>query len=142
MISHHRTCTSVLVITLAAGLAIPALAQGVRQAQEGQASYITGGIGHDEQLAMEQAAPNYNLQVTSSEPGGAYVAGLTFMIRDRDGREVLQARNAGPLFYAQLPPGSYVVEATYNGSEQRRDVSVGSGHASDLHLVWPGNDQR
>jgi hypothetical protein len=142
MISHYGIRGGLFAAAITLALTAPAFANMPRPVNEGQASYITGGIGNEEQQAMEDAAPNYNLQVTNSERDGAYVAGIVFTIRDREGREVLQARNAGPLFYAQLPPGSYVVQANYAGAQQVKDVTVGGRHAADLHLIWQGNDQR
>jgi|SRR5579859_3907156 len=141
MISHYGIRGGLFTAAIALGLALPAFAYVPRPVQEGSASYISGGIGQDEQDAIRAEAANYNLQVTNSEPGGAYVAGLTFVVTDRDGREVLHARNAGPLFYAQLPPGSYIVQATYLGGQQVKNVTIGRG-AADLHLIWPGTDQR
>jgi hypothetical protein len=44
---------------------------------------------------------------------------------------------ATPLFYAQLPPGDYVIHATYNGAQRVRDVSITGKRPSDIHLIWP-----
>lgn len=137
MISHYGIRGGLFATAIALGLAAPAFANMPSPVYQGQVSYITGGIGHEEQQVMEDAAPNYNLQVTNSEKSGDYVAGITFVIRDRDGREVLHAANAGPLFYAQLPPGGYTLQATYGGAQQVKDVTVTGRHAADLHLVWP-----
>ncbi len=137
MISNRNIRTA--MFASAAGFAISGFAgaAALRPVQQGDARYITGGIGDDERQAMDAAAPNYDLHVTNSEPSGDFVANVTFVISSRNGGEVLQARGAGPLFYAQLPPGSYVLHASYHGVDQTKDLSVGGQRHTDLHLVWP-----
>ena len=107
---------------------------------EGPITYITGGIGADEEDAMKAAAPGYNLLISNAEKDGEFTAGTNLVIRNDRGEEVLQARNTGPLFYAQLPAGNYVVDAIYNGIERVRNVTVGVRNPADIHLIWPEAD--
>jgi len=106
----------------------------------GQITYITGGIGADEEDAMKAASGDYNLLISNAEKDGEFTAGTNLVIRDARGNEVLHAQNTGPLFYAQLPAGHYVVDATYDGIERIRNVTVGAQSSANIHLIWPQAD--
>ena len=139
MISPSAFCRGLLAVTVAVGCAASAHAFPM-PVHEGQITYITGGIGDDEEDAMKAAAHDYDLLISNAESNGEFTAGADLLIRDANGRAVLQAHDAGPLFYAQLPPGAYVVDATYDGIERVRDVTIGNRGPADVHLIWPQAD--
>ena len=115
MFSNHAFRYGLLAATVAVGCGVSAFDAyaGPMPVHRGQISYITGGIGEDEEDAMKAAAGDYNLLISNAEKDGEFTAGTNLVIRDAKGNEVLRARNTGPLFYAQLPPGRYVVDANY-----------------------------
>jgi hypothetical protein len=122
----------------AALAATPALADTMlKPVQDGGITYISGGIGLDEEDAIKAQAQNYNLQVTTSNTKGEWLADTNLSIAASDGREVLNVSNVGPLFYAALPPGTYRIEASSNGEQQTKTIKVGGeGKATNLHLIW------
>lgn len=90
---------------------------------------IVGGVGTGSQQAMRQAASQYGLGATFATRSGDYVADVDVVIRDRQGRQVVSTVSEGPMMLVDLPAGRYEVEATYQGQEQQRQVTVSaSGH--------------
>ncbi|MGY2260037.1 carboxypeptidase regulatory-like domain-containing protein [Pseudomonas sp. SDO55104_S430] len=106
-----------------------------RQEQNGIA-YLSGGIGEDEAKAIQQAA-GYNLHMSfSTGPGNEYVPDVNVVVQKAPGQTVLNLNQAGPLVYAQLPPGKYTVVATRNGVERHDTADLGSGAARNLVFHW------
>lgn len=116
----------------------PVDSQGVqvqRQEQNGIA-YLSGGIGEDESKAIQQTT-GYNLHMTfSTGPQNEYVPDVDVVVQKAPGHPVLTLSQAGPLVYAQLPPGKYTVVATRNGVERHDTTDVGSGAARNLVFHW------
>lgn len=96
----------------------------------------SGGIGDEERAKMESQISRYSVRMVFSEQNGQYVVPDTISVTRR-GAEVMHLDEAGPLVYAQMPPGQYGVQVSYKGVTLNRVVSIGSGRASEMHLVWP-----
>jgi type 1 fimbria pilin len=137
MLSGYRVRTA-LCAAVAVACLTPAVADAKLHPQtQGNITYITGGVGDSELAEFKAAAPDYNLQVTNSENNGEFVAGVFIEIKDKAGQQVLQLRNAGPLLYAQLPPGAYTLRAVYQRVERVQHIKIaGKGH-STVHVTWP-----
>lgn len=103
--------------------------------KSGEVQYITGGVGDEERKAMESIRKNYNLRVMSSEIGGAYVADSKYVIKDSKGAVIVDAM-AGPMFYANLPAGSYVLDATNEGRSKTQKFAVGASKPASFHFTW------
>jgi hypothetical protein len=129
----------VAVGLLTAGVAVPALAQTQfpMPVQQGEVTYITGGIGQDEAQAMRASASAYNLLVSNARNDGSFTAGIDVIIRDGHGQTVLMAKDTGPLFYVRLPPGAYTMDALYNGIEKVKDVVIAPHRPAQINLIWP-----
>lgn len=95
----------------------------------------SGGIGDEERAAIESQAGRYSMRMIFSETNGQYVVADRVSLSKR-GTEVLRVNDAGPLLYAQVPPGQYALTVSYKGLTQTRNVNVGS-KPSDVHLTWP-----
>jgi hypothetical protein len=102
-------------------------------------TYITGGIG-EERRELEAVARDYNFRITDSEKSGSFMAGIDLIIRARNGRDVLRLRDTGPLFYARLPPGDYIVLARFRTVEREQKVQVPIRGSANIQFVWPGQD--
>jgi len=139
MFPNHAFRYGLLAATVAVGCGVSAFDAYAEPMpiHRGQITYITGGIGEDEEDAMKATAGEYNLLISNAERNGEFTAGTNLVIRNGKGFEVLRAQNTGPLFYAQLPPGRYVVDAHYNGFESVRNVTIGERNPADIHLIWP-----
>jgi len=106
-----------------------------RQEQNGVV-YLSGGIGEDEAKAIQQTT-GYNLHMTfSTGPKDEYVPDVDVVVEKAPGHAVLKLNQAGPLVYAQLPPGKYTVVATRNGVTRSDTTDVGSNSARNLVFHW------
>lgn len=102
--------------------------------QQGDIRYITGGIGTDERDQLEVAKSDYNFHLTSAKSDGAFTDNTTITLTDRKGTSVLSAE-AGPIFFAQLPAGTYTLNATHGSQSQTKTVKIGKG-ATNTNLFW------
>jgi len=124
MPSRHLLLSAVLAVSGAAGLAH---AQMPPWTEAGQGRYVCGGIGSDESTAMRLAMKSHPLSLLFARADGAYLATVAVDIRSAQGGPGLSLRADGPVCLVDLPAGAYVVEATFEGRTQRREVSLGGG---------------
>ena len=97
--------------------------------------YITGGIGEEERDALNAVKNDYNLHITSTNSNGEFNGDTMVTVLDGKGQTLLNV-NAGPLFYANLPAGTYIVKATTDGKTEERKVAVGATKASSVYFRW------
>jgi hypothetical protein len=97
-------------------------AAALETSNQGAASFACGGAGAEEraQLKPLEADATASLLFITAVRGG-YLADVDFTVRDRNGATVLQGRADGPMCLLRVPPGSYRVEAAYEG--HRRTAS-------------------
>ena len=128
--------------TLMLGLALPALAaspDALPQAKtQGSVSYLTGGIGHDEALAMKRAEKNYPLSmVFSAGKDNEYLADVHVTIKDKAGTTLLDTVSNGPIMLAKVPAGKYSLTAEMDGKTLHRTAMVsGKGDVMES-FHWP-----
>lgn len=118
------------------GWMLTAAAQEAMPQPQDENTFISGGVGNESQEAMKAVAGNYNLRLTfAAGPEGKYLSNVQVYVEDGQGNNVLEAVSDGPLFYANLPPGSYTVHAVAMGQDQHQQVQVGQG-GSDVVFRW------
>ena len=106
------------------------------ESQQGY-QFMSGGVGTDERNEMMQQANQYDLALSFAAPSGNYLSDIQVVITDQRGNQVINTTTAGPLFYAQLPSGTYNVKATLNGQTQEiRNIQVSNGHRFSRLLHW------
>lgn len=98
-------------------------------------SYVTGGIGDDERMAMENAQHDYNVHVTNVGPEGAFVGETQLAVLDAKGRQIFDTV-AGPLFYINLEPGKYTISAVNAGMKQTKRITVTSKSDTNISFLW------
>jgi hypothetical protein len=101
--------------------------------------YLTGGIGVEAQERLNERAGDFNLKLVFALNEGNYIADVGVILRDGQGRTVIEEVADGPFFMARLPAGRYTVEATYEGKTVTRRVQVGNESTRVAHLRWPSN---
>ncbi len=124
-----------LVAAAAIALAGPGSAIELKGGDD--ARWVSGGIGQGERLDMLMLLPGYNLRVlTAAAKTGAYLADVQLVVRDANGRVVLETTLEGPFLLARLAPGKYELVATYGGTAQTRVVTIPASGRRELFLYW------
>jgi hypothetical protein len=86
--------------------------------------FLTGGVGLDESERMKTLASDFSLTVLVAASSGAYLADTRLMIRDAQGKAVLDAQISSPYLLVDLAAGRYDVQATHQGVTQQRRINV------------------
>lgn len=128
---------------LAACLAPAAFAQapGPQPHDQNGITYLNGGVGSEEQTMMRSVRADYNLQLTfATNSSGAYRSDVQVDIVDAKGNVLVSRPNAGPMFFAKLPAGTYRLTAAAEGKTFKRTIKAGSG-VKEMTLHWDGDSQ-
>jgi hypothetical protein len=134
---QRAIANAALSLALAVSLApAAALAAPAQPQQQNGVSYISGGVGQDEQNAMRALRSDYNLRLTfATKQTGAYRSDVQLDVVDAKGNSVLSVANTGPMLFARLPPGVYRISASAEGKTFKRSVKLGTG-AKEMTLHW------
>lgn len=134
------TRTILHVTAYAAALATAALFTFQAEAlQPGTIKYVTGGVGSEERSALQATQRDYNFRLLSANTEGGLVGDTSIVIRDTKGNEILRTI-AGPIFYAELPNGSYTLEANSDGQMKQKTFTVRQSKPTVMHLSWIGTN--
>lgn len=95
--------------------------------------YASGGVGADERAIMQSLASHYNLRLQFADRSGHFLGDVWVMLQ---GPTLLQAMSDGPLFMANLPPGTYRLTVTASGVPQERTVTLRPGQPQSLAFFW------
>ena len=134
-LNHHIMLAVVTLSALSASLAW-AQDNPLEVQQQGNISYITGGIGKDESDALRAAQSNYNLRIMNADKSGHFSGNTRITISDLNHTMLLDAIG-GPLFYANLPKGRYIVEGLAYDQTKKQVVTIASGKPVRVRFVWP-----
>jgi hypothetical protein len=97
--------------------------------QQGDVSFVTGGVGRDESTALRQARRQWPMSLQFTGPGASYVSDVHVQIA-KGGDTVLDTTTHGPYLLVRLPQGRYTVTATYSGVTRKQTLNVrGTGSA-------------
>lgn len=123
-------------IVLAACLTPAVVLAAPTPKQQNGITYVNGGVGEEEQAAMKAQRADYNLLLTfATKQSGAYRSDVQLDIMDAKGASLVTAANAGPMFFARLPAGTYRISAAAEGKTFKRTVKVGSA-PREIVLHW------
>lgn len=113
------SCRFGLVVLLAGLLAAPSLLR----ATECAIHTMSSGVSVDER---QEKHPEYALKVVFAQ-GKNLLAQMKVSIWQGE-KKVVEASEAGPWFFAKLPPGAYRIVATLpNGKEKKATVELAKG---------------
>lgn len=135
MIKNMRYLSLAAMVLASAITASAAHAYSLQPQQTGNVTYLTGGIGDEERDAMKSVKNSYNFSLMSASKAGEFVGDTQVVISDRQGNRLINTQ-AGPLFYAQLPPGHYTVEAMSEGQVRKQNITIAQGRPSNVHFSW------
>jgi len=120
-------------------LSLPAVAEQfmIQPQTQGEVTFVSGGVGFDERNEMQAIRADYNLHLLFSITGtGEYLSDVQVLIRDAKGNVYLEAVSDGPMLFARLSPGRYLVTADHDGQLIQKWATVGKQRAS-LYFRWP-----
>jgi hypothetical protein len=128
-----------VVTMLLGGAVLPSLA--IELERQGDVFWVSGGVSADERDELVMALPDYNLKLlTAAERSGAFLTGVQALVRDADGRTVLETSLEGPWLLARLKPGRYELVASWGGTSQTRSFTVAASGRREILLYWVALD--
>jgi hypothetical protein len=135
-----RWMTAALAAALCSTGALAATGANLPPEQtSGAVTYLSGGMGKDQQTAIKHAAAKYPLELEFFRMGkapSADMTGVPVTIKDQAGKVVLDTRSDGPLMLAKLPDGKYTITAQNNGKSEVRHVTVAQGKHRTVIFRW------
>ena len=109
-----------------------------RAKMENGITYLSGGIGHDESAAMKAEAKSYPLSmIFSAGKDNEFLADVKITVKDKAGKEVLNAVSKGPIMLVKVPAGSYTITAERNGKALHHAVRVNHKGGKQVNFHWP-----
>jgi len=108
------------------------------QYSEGVA-YISGGVGEEESVAILSEAKQWPLilELSQIENGrGVWIFGARIKIANTKQKVIFDAQADGPYILINIDPGEYVLQASYEGVEQKRALAIKSGQPQKLSVFW------
>lgn len=135
MALNHVTSLTFMAMVMMSSSAALASGDVLEVQQQGNVSFVSGGIGKDENDALRSAQHLYNFQMINADKSGHFSGDVQVKIRDAKKNVVLDTVG-GPLLYANLPNGKYVVEALSNGQTITQNITIVSGKAVRKSFVW------
>lgn len=103
-------------------------------------SFLSGGIGDDEEIQIRRAAKDFGLlleftEIERGQPHGHWSSDVN--VRLKSGASLLvKAKSDGPLMLIKLEPGSYVIEAERAGVRHTRRVEVKANAVVRERFIW------
>ena len=103
--------------------------------------YLSGGFGVDERENLRAMTRDDNLELSFALQNRDYLGGAKVLIKDRNGTEIISVVSDGPLFFAKLPQGSYIVEATATGKTLKQVARVPVKGETELYFAWQPTEE-
>lgn len=104
--------------------------------QQGDVSFVSGGVGQDESKALQRAGHEWPLALRFTGRGGEFLADVRVKITDAHGANVLDATSRGPYMLVKVPPGRYTVHVSHAGVAKTSAVTVGSNGSARASFNW------
>ncbi|TDV35164.1 hypothetical protein C7405_106196 [Paraburkholderia caballeronis] len=104
--------------------------------QQGDVSFVSGGVGLDESTALRRAQSQWPLSLRFTGPSSAYVANVHVQIVDAGGKTVLDTASKGPYMLVRLHPGRYTIHATYSDVARSQTVTVRGNGSARATFAW------
>jgi hypothetical protein len=132
-------------LLVSAGLALAPLASRAAEAMPEVRDYhgvahVSGGVGLEERAQVEALGTEFSLKLTFALDTRSFLSDVPVRIHDGAGQLVLEASSQGPLFFAELAPGTYTVEVGPPEALQRRQVQVVAGRQTRVTFLWRAPD--
>lgn len=102
-------------------------------------AYISGGVGEEESAAILSEAKQWPvmLELSQIENGrGIWIFGAKTKITNAKHKLIFDAQADGPYMLINIEPGDYVLQASYQGAEQKRALTVKAGQSQKISIFW------
>ncbi len=99
-------------------------------------AYVSGGVGKEESEALQATQANYNLRILNADQSGHFSGDTRIVISDMQHNVLLDA-TSGPLFYANLPKGRYIIEGFSDDQTKKKTVNMVNGKTVRIRFIWP-----
>lgn len=102
-------------------------------------SYVTGGVGEGETVAILTEAKQWPLllEMSQIENGrGVWIFGASIKILNNAHQVIFDALADGPYMLINLKSGNYSIEAAYQGAIQKRVLSIKPDSPQKISLFW------
>ena len=102
-------------------------------------SYISGGVGEEEAVAILAEAKQWPvlLELSQIENGrGVWIFGANIKVSNAKKQVVFNALADGPYMLINLEPGDYTIEASFQGVSQKRALSIKANTSQKISLFW------
>ncbi|CAD6544812.1 peptidase associated/transthyretin-like domain-containing protein [Paraburkholderia metrosideri] len=106
--------------------------------QQGDVSFVSGGVGLDESKALQQAQSHWPLSLRFTGPSSEFLADVKVRVVDAQNNEVLNTSSRGPYMLVKLHPGHYTVHAQYKDHDESKAVTVTGNGSAKLAFYWGG----
>lgn len=102
-------------------------------------TFLCGGVGSNEAIAMKQAASEFDLMLTFAASNGAYLADVNVDLADARGQPILNTNCGGPIMLVDFPEGGkYRIRAEADGHTVTRTAQVSNrGKVKSVAMQWP-----
>ncbi|MDO9048133.1 MAG: carboxypeptidase regulatory-like domain-containing protein [Methylobacter sp.] len=108
----------------------------IKPQTQGEVMFVTGGVGENERNAMQAMRAEYNLSLLFSvKDTGEYLSDVKVRIADSRGNTLMESVSDGPMLFAKLKPGRYIVSADRDGQVIHKKIMVKQQTA--LSFTWP-----
>ena len=121
---------------LAAVMAAQGLAGESGTSGAGTPQVLSGGVGENARKQLAEQARDYGLKLVFTLSTGNFLSDVPFEIVS-GGRVIVSDTSRGPWAFVKVPPGTYTVNATYEGLKQTRKVTVPNKGQRSLPFSWP-----
>jgi hypothetical protein len=102
-------------------------------------SYISGGVGESESTAILAEAKQWPLllELSQIENGrGVWIFGSQIKIMNSKSAVIFDAKAEGPYMLVNLDSGDYAIQASYQGVEQKKAISIKAGQPQKVSIFW------
>ena len=102
-------------------------------------SYISGGVGEEESQAILTESKQWPLllELSQLENGrGVWIFGAKIKILNTMNQVIFDAQADGPYILINLTAGQYQIEASYQGSIQKKSMLIQGSGLQKLAIFW------
>ena len=125
-----------LAVGIALSINLSSVAAQPEVHQQGEITYVSGGIGIEGRDALTAIAEQFNVKVVLAWDEGNYLSGVRVDIQNLQGETVVSTETEGPWFYASLSPGTYMIAASYEGQHQQQTVQTQQDQQTEVLFTW------